>query len=391
MIHLSLNVICILAKASLFGILVNPQIRVSYLADCNLYVVKIRSHKKTSSIVGFKLCKLNYYLAMEVSTALLCCTVLTQVEIMDSLNLCRIPFQGLPLLGNLHSVDITRRIGSLICSRLTLNVIHSGQLEAWTFFVRETSLTKSFNQTTQKNDTRRFCMESTACSRTLWSAQEIQTCSLFKVGNVSERSETKTPKKPREILSVDLRFNFPSLRVMWRSETMRSNWARVESFLHPMKTSIRRCLLKKYYTLMIRMKRTRKTFSWPSPQPWKHFSFSTCFHSAWNHACSFLWLFQGYTILLILKHVFFFSFSFFQPSLSGSEWLMTLRWIVERSSGGSARPRGGPGPPIAGFVMVCPWCLRCPSYPEIPSFSSLIALCGIRIFKMKLHEPTQHE
>lgn len=89
--------------------------------------------------------------------------------------------------------------------------------------------------------------------------------------------------------------------------------------------------------------------------------------------------------------MFFFSFSFFQPSLSGSEWLMTLRWIVERSSGGSARPRGGPGPPIAGFVMVCPWCLRCPSYPEIPSFSSLIALCGIRIFKMKLHEPTQHE
>lgn len=34
---------------------------------------------------------------------------------------------------------------------------------------------------------------------------------------------------------------------------------------------------------------------------------------------------------------------------------MTLRWIVVRSSSGSARPRGGPGPPTAGFVMACPW------------------------------------
>lgn len=200
-IHFSLNVICIIAKANLFGVLVNPQIRVSYLADCNLYVVKDRSHKKANSIDGFRFCKLNYYLAMEVSTAFLCCTVFTQVQIMDSLNLSRIPFQGLPLLGNLHSVDITKRIGSLICSRLTLNVIHSGQLEAWTFFVRETSLTKSFNQTThkkKKNDSRRLCMESTACSRTLWSTQEIQTCSLFKVENVSERSEKKkSPKKKK--------------------------------------------------------------------------------------------------------------------------------------------------------------------------------------------------
>lgn len=121
------------------------------------------------------------------ATAFLCCTVFTQVQIMDSLNLCRIPFQGLPLRGNLHSVDITRRIGSLICSRLTLNVIHSGQLEAWTFFVRETSLTKSFNQTTPK--------KSTAGSRTQWSTQEIQTCSLFKVskcvGTVWKKKSTK--------------------------------------------------------------------------------------------------------------------------------------------------------------------------------------------------------
>lgn len=56
-------------------------------------------------------------------------------------------------------------------------------------------------------------------------------------------------------------------------------------------------------------------------------------------------------ILLIVKSFF----SFFKPSLSGSEWLMILRWIAERSSNGSARPWGGPGPPIAGFVMVCPW------------------------------------
>lgn len=201
-IHLSLNVICIIAKANLFGILVNALSRDSCLTDCNLYVVKDRSQKKTNLIVGFKFCKLSYYLVMDVSTAFLCCSVFTQVQIMDSLNLSlsRIPFQGLPLLGNLHSVDITRRIGSLICSRLTLNVIHSGQLEAWTFFVRETSLTKSFNQTTQKAYSRRFCMESTAFSRTLWSTQEIQTCSLFKAGNVSEWCEKKT----REILSVDL-------------------------------------------------------------------------------------------------------------------------------------------------------------------------------------------
>lgn len=40
-------------------------------------------------------------------------------------------------------------------------------------------------------------------------------------------------------------------------------------------------------------------------------------------------------ILLILKSFFF---PIFKPLLSGSEWLMILRWIVERSSNGSARP-----------------------------------------------------
>lgn len=178
---------------------------VIYMLIC-LYVVKDRSHKRTSSVVGFRLCKLNYYLAMEVPTAFLCCTVFTQVQIMDSLNLCRIPFQGLPLRGNLHSVDITRRIGSLICSRLTLNVIHSGQLEAWTFFVRETSLTKSFNQTTPK--------KSTAGSRTQWSTQEIQTCSLFKVlkcvGTVWKKKSTK--KKTSRNLECWSRFILIFLR-----------------------------------------------------------------------------------------------------------------------------------------------------------------------------------
>lgn len=84
------------------------------------------------------------------------------------------------------------------------------------------------------------------------------------------------------------------------------------------------------------------------------------------------------TLYYSFKNLFF---SIFQPSLSGSEWLMILRWIVERSSGGSARPWGGPGPPIAGFVMVCPWHLRYPSYPEIPFLSSLIALSS-RIFQI---------
>lgn len=31
----------------------------------------------------------------------------------------------------------------------------------------------------------------------------------------------------------------------------------------------------------------------------------TCFTCALNHACAFQWLFQGYTILLILKHFFY--------------------------------------------------------------------------------------
>lgn len=51
-----------------------------------------------------------------------------RTKIMDCLGLGGTHFQGPALLGNLDSVDITRRIGSLICSSLTLNVIYTGQL-----------------------------------------------------------------------------------------------------------------------------------------------------------------------------------------------------------------------------------------------------------------------
>lgn len=74
------------------------------------------------------------------------CNVLS-AKIMDYLSLGKTPFQGPSLLGNLHSVDITRRIGSLICSSLTLNVIYTGRPVIWTFIVRETLLA---TQTTQK-------------------------------------------------------------------------------------------------------------------------------------------------------------------------------------------------------------------------------------------------
>lgn len=67
-----------------------------------------------------------------------------------------------------------------------------------------------------------------------------------------------------------------------------------------------------------------------------------------------------------IHYLFVIFFSIFKPSRSGSEWLMILRWIVERSSNGSARPLGGPGPPIAGFVMVCPWHRRYPFYFTVP-------------------------
>lgn len=111
------------------------------------------------------------------------------------------------------------------------------------------------------------------------------------------------------------------------------------------------------------MKRTRKSFSWPSPQPWKHFSFSTCFHSAWNHLCSFLWLFQGYSILLILKHVFF--FFFFLPALP--QWVRMindtqmdsgekLRW--ECKATGRPRPTYRwlrNGLPLMSQVPIVPW------------------------------------
>lgn len=72
------------------------------------------------------------------------------------------------------------------------------------------------------------------------------------------------------------------------------------------------------------------------------------------HCCQF----QGYFIVNP-------SFFFFKLSLSGCEWLMTLRWIVGRGFSGSARPQGDPGPPIAGSVMVCPWQPRCTTHPTL--------------------------
>lgn len=80
--------------------------------------------------------------------------------------------------------------------------------------------------------------------------------------------------------------------------------------------------------------------------------------------------FERYIIYSFFLLLLFFLSS--KLSLSGLEWLMTLRWIVERSSSGSARPSGGHGPPIAGFVMVCPWHPRY-LYLTIPSPSLLAA------------------
>lgn len=77
-------------------------------------------------------------------------------------------------------------------------------------------------------------------------------------------------------------------------------------------------------------------------------------------------------------------FSIFKPSRSGSEWLMILRWIVERSSNGSARPLGGPGPPIAGFVMVCPWHHRYPFYFTVP----FLLLYGTSELSLWIFTPT---
>ena len=51
---------------------------------------------------------------------------------------------------------------------------------------------------------------------------------------------------------------------------------------------------------------------------------------------------------------------------------MILRWIVERSSSGSARPLGGPGPPIVGFVMVCPWRPR-----YLPHYTVPLSFCWL--------------
>lgn len=177
--HLSFNVICIIANVNLFGILVNLPSSVEYLADCSLYVVKDWSPQLSVSSYARWITTWSWR-CPALSFSVLCSH---RFKIIDCLSLSRIPFQGLPLLGNLHSLDITRRIGSLICSSLTLNVIHSGQLEAWTFFVRETSLTKSFNQTTQKQLVKVLHGKHRRRSM-LWSTQEI--CvheALFMFGN----------------------------------------------------------------------------------------------------------------------------------------------------------------------------------------------------------------
>lgn len=71
---------------------------------------------------------------------------------------------------------------------------------------------------------------------------------------------------------------------------------------------------------------------------------------------SFLLRFKCWSIYYLFLSLRLFS----QPSLNGSEWLMILRWIAERNSSGSAGPQGGPGPPIAGFLMGCPWHPRYP-------------------------------
>ena len=94
--------------------------------------------------------------------------------------------------------------------------------------------------------------------------------------------------------------------------------------------------------------------------------------STGDHTCA-LCAFQGYITYSKKLFFFFFFFSISKPSLSGSEWLMILRWIVERSSSGSARPLGGPGPPIAGFVMVCPWRPRyLPRYTVLSVLSPIV-------------------
>lgn len=81
----------------------------------------------------------------------------------DYFSLGRTHFQGPALLGSLHSVDITRRIGSLICSSLTLNVIYTGQLVVWTFIVRETFVTIII----QSNHTKRYSTEGAICKESL--------------------------------------------------------------------------------------------------------------------------------------------------------------------------------------------------------------------------------
>lgn len=275
-------------------------------------------------------------------------------KIIDCLSLSSIPFQGLPLLGKLHSLDITRRIGSLIWSSLTLNVIHSGQLEAWTFFVRDLT-----DQDFQSNHTK------TAREGSAWKAQLQQ----YAVEH-SENSNVSTG----HCLCLEICRNGLKNKQTKKKQN-RKKFLRVDllEFLH--------CGINNHIILILK----RLLLIIPTTMEALQFSYSFPLRL---EPCGFLSV--ALSRINYITHSKTVGFFIFQPSLSGSEWLMILRWIVERSSGGSARPWGGPGPPIAGFVMVCPWCRRYPSYPEIPVFSSVIAPWSIRIFKMKLQEPTQH-
>lgn len=89
-----------------------------------------------------------------------------KTHIMDRLNLGKTHFQDPGLLGNLHSVDITRRIGGLICCSLALNVIYTGQLVAWTSIVRGDLHDHNHSIKPQKAGSREngICMEENGAS-----------------------------------------------------------------------------------------------------------------------------------------------------------------------------------------------------------------------------------